>query len=208
MALDEEQGDDQPANTSIAVEERMYRFELIMRERYCHQRRQIGFVQELLPCRKSRFHFIRRWGDIGSRFGRAARLADPVLGFSKFPARRMMSANAGHQLFMKLFDEAHADGQFLEPRYAVLQGDYVVTNLPQIIGASFDDCSSFGRQEFAQSRVCAFDPARQHGFTPGEWTQENMRVRQSRGFSREIPDEAIRVGQQSHQPGFPFEFRR
>src|SRR5580658_936407 len=132
MALDEEQGDEQPANASIAVEERMYRLELIVRERDSHERRQVGFVQELLPCRKSRFHFIGRWRNIGGRFWRTTRLADPVLGSSKLSTRRVMSANARHQLFMKFLNEAHADGQFLEPRYAMLQRDHVVANFPQI----------------------------------------------------------------------------
>ena len=79
LPFDKKQRDQQTSHAAIAIEKRVYGFELIVGKCNGHQRRQFGIVEKILPGCQTRRHFARRWGNKGSGLWCAAGFADPIL---------------------------------------------------------------------------------------------------------------------------------
>jgi len=90
----------------------------------------------------------------------------------------------------------------------VFQSRHIVTDFAQVFRAAFWNSTRLGGQQFAQRRLCAFDPAGVNGFPPDEGPDEQVRVGKLSPFSRQPPEQAISLGQDSDQPGRPDSFRR
>jgi hypothetical protein len=71
----------------------------------------------------------------------------------------MLPPRAFHQLFVQFADQSYGKREFFETRNAMLQCNHVVANFPEILGASIDDCTRLGREQFAEGGLCAFNLA-------------------------------------------------
>src|SRR5260370_10956098 len=79
LLLDQEQRNQQASHPAIAVQKWMYSLKLVVSEGNRHQRRQIGFVKELLPGRETGCDFTGRRWDEGGGCQRAPPLPNPSL---------------------------------------------------------------------------------------------------------------------------------
>jgi len=80
---------------------------------------------------------------------------------------------------------------------SMFQRNDIVSDFAQIFRTAIDNSPGFGSQQFAQCGLSAFDSARQNCFPAYEGANENVRVGQPSAFSRESPDEAIRIGERA-----------
>jgi hypothetical protein len=67
---------------------------------------------------------------------------------------------------MQFPNQTHTKGQFPEQGDAMLQGNDIVADLAQILGAALDHRSCLGGEQFAECGLCAFDLAGENGFAP------------------------------------------
>jgi hypothetical protein len=96
----------------------------------------------------------------------------------------LVPLNARHEFFVQLAGEPDAKGKLLEPRDSVLKSHYVIANFPKILGTSIHYRSRLSGKQFTQRGLCAFNPARQNGFTPYEGPDQNMRIGQPTTLAR------------------------
>ena len=134
-------------------------FELVMRERNGHERRQRRFMQEFFPGRETRLDLSwRRW-DVGSSCYSAARLADPILNLAKTSGRCLVTLNARHEFLVQLAGKPDAKRKSLEARDSVLKSRDVIANFPKILGTAIHDRSRLSSKQFPQRGLCAFNLA-------------------------------------------------
>src|SRR4030095_3131801 len=124
---------------------------------------------------------------------RCAGCPDPVLCLSEFAGRRMVTADTGHKLRVKISSEAKRQLYRLETVAPVLEGDHVLRHFAEIRRAPFYCCTHLRSEQLSEGRLGAFDPTRQHRFALNEWPDKEMRVRKPPSFTSKTADETIRV---------------
>ena len=120
VGADRHQEEFAASDSAVAIKKRVNGFELIVRQRNGHQRRQCRFMQELFPGRETRLDLSRSGWDVGSSCDSAARLANPILNLAKTSGRCLVPLNARREFFVQLAGKPDATGKFLEARDSVL----------------------------------------------------------------------------------------
>lgn len=77
-----------------------------------------------------------------------------------------MPSHAFHQLRVQFPDQADRKGEFPETEDTVFQSHHVITDLTEILRASFDGRACLGRQQLTEGGLCAFNLAGQNSLTP------------------------------------------
>ncbi|MGA9896741.1 MAG: hypothetical protein WBQ09_01475 [Terriglobales bacterium] len=90
--------------------------------------------------------------------------------------RSLMPLDARHEFFVQLAGEPDAKRKFFEARHSVLKRNYVIANFPKILGTSINDRSRLSGKQLTQRGLCAFNLARQNGFTLYEGPDQNVRI--------------------------------
>ena len=67
----------------------------------------------------------------------------------------------------------------------------MVADFPQIIQTSFHSDACFGGQQFAESRLSTFNPARKYRFATNKRAHEHMRVGKTSAFAGQLSDQAV-----------------
>jgi hypothetical protein len=106
-ALDQEERDQQPAHTAVAVQEGVDRLELLVHQGALDQLREVvTVVEETLPVGEAVHHGVGRRRHIGCGRRRAPGRTDPVLRAAELPGRGLVSPPPPHQPLVQLADEA------------------------------------------------------------------------------------------------------
>src|SRR5215469_4971008 len=145
-------------------------------------------MQELFPRRETRLDLSRRGRDVGGSCDRAARLANPILDLAKTSGSRLMPMDAGHEFLVQLARKPDEERKFLEARDSVFESHHVIAYFAKILGTSIYDRSRFRGKEFTKSCLCAFNLARQNGFTLYKGPDQNVRVGQPTAFAGQSSD--------------------
>jgi len=110
--MDQKQDEEQASDASVAVNEWVDCFELIVNERKSHQGRVFVFaVQVLFEGIQGGVHFIHGRRDERCIIECAAGCANPVLRAPKFTRSRVLPADSLHQARVHLADQSETDGQ-------------------------------------------------------------------------------------------------
>src|SRR5262245_3415462 len=98
MALGQQEGDEEPANATVAIEKGMDRLELCVRHPDPDDQRQLVLrVQKPLQVAERRWYLLRRrWNERGPRETRP-RGTNPVLRAPKLAGRQPIAAHAREQ---------------------------------------------------------------------------------------------------------------
>src|SRR5450631_3770320 len=135
----EQQGNEQPTDTAIAVEVRMDGLKLNMRQPDANQRRQPTFrMKILLKVRQERRQLLG-WG--GNEYGVArACPANPVLPAANFAWLLIGAADSAHQTTMSLIQQTNGDRQPASApdlRSCIFNRVEVVADLMYVLDGSF-----------------------------------------------------------------------
>ena len=179
----QEQRDQQPPDTAVAIQVGVDGFELNVQESGAHEGRQGGVVgvQVLLETRQHITEQVRRRRDI-ERVARS-RPADPVLAASNL-ARPLVGA--AHETLMGVAEQPHRERQTLwiaELAARIGKRLKVIANLLDVGGRwprSHRRCRSLfslKREEVDQRCLRAFDLRRQYGFLADERVDEPLERR-------------------------------
>src|SRR5262249_1369048 len=133
----QQQSEQQPAYATIAIPERMDRFELVVNQREPNQRRQSTafLMKEFLKTIESFLHLRNRRRNVGGVLQPAASRSDEVLRTTE-PSGKAVPADFLHQALMQLTNEPEAYRKLLQTVQAVLERDNVVGYFENVFGRS------------------------------------------------------------------------
>src|SRR4030095_6683019 len=110
----------------------------------------------LLPRSQAVHQGVRRRWDIRRVRQRCAGCPDPVLCLSEFAGRRMVTADTGHKLRVKLSSESKRQRYRREGLAPVLEGDRVLRHFAEIRRAPFYCCTPLRSEQLSEGRLGAF----------------------------------------------------
>src|SRR6266511_3198141 len=163
-AVDEQERDQQPADASVAVHERMDRFELRVCDPDMYEHRQLPWVVEkTLEIVKCRLHFRNRRRDER----RVANVActgrpDEVLVTAELPRHLGGAPNTLHELGVDLADESLGERKAGQPLKAVVHRSDVVHDFVDVTGHVRYARFKLDRKEVLEGALGTFDLRAQH----------------------------------------------
>src|ERR1022692_2166853 len=142
--LHEQEDGQQTADTTVSIEERVQRLELVVQQGVLDEQWNLGgLVCVALPVGQQRWEFFwRRWDKPCCLDGRST-FPDPVLGRAELARRPLATPHAGEQSSVHLADETNTEREFAQLAEAPFEGIDVVEDLLDVRIWGLAACFSF-----------------------------------------------------------------
>jgi hypothetical protein len=195
---DQHQGDEQPTDAPVAVEERVDHLELVVRERQLHQQRQVVLVQEPFEVRQRHAHLLRGRGHehrIGQRVAADPHRTGPQLAW---PA--VLAPYAAQQELVHLTQQPNRDREAAaHPVEPVLHRDHVVAHLARVVGLVGRRClPRLEAEQLAHIRPRTLDPGAEDRLESKVWADQQVWVRDQPPEATKAVDRTGGLVEQDH----------
>ncbi len=192
--MHQEQHDEQPAESAVAVEERVDRLELVLDQRSLHQRWQLGLlVHEALEVAEQVAQLVRWRRHERRRLDRGAGCPDPVLGGSHLSGLTFTTPDPCQDRGVQLSEQAGADGQVGQPPKALLHRCDVVDDLFDV--GSERPAVGFGLVDLHERGLGAIDARRRQRLSSEVRLHQQVRLRQQPTGPGESSERCLGIGQ-------------
>ena len=199
--MDEQEGDQQPADTAVAVEEWVDGLELRMCQAGVDECGQLLLVQEALEVVERLLHLVDR-GRHERRLCQARVLRpDPVLRAAKLAGETVSTATAGQELTVDLADQAERERQLAKPIQAVVHRVDVADDLVDVLRQPAPSRTGLelDREQILERALRPLDLRAEHSLAPDVHVDEEVRVRNGLDDAVQATDGLIGPGQERVQ---------
>jgi hypothetical protein len=203
VALDQHKDDEQASYTAVAVEEGMDGFELVVDE---------GDVQEgWQPCvtvyvvlqrAQGDGDLCGRWGNVGGLVQSCSGWADPVLYAAELSGIALLPSYSLYENGVHLSQETLGDRQLLQSPDAVLEGTYVVPDIPHVVLAlRLAEERGLGLEgvEVDERGPCALDARGEDRLASEKGTGKQVRVREGPAQACELAQSPVGLRERSDE---------
>ncbi|MDA8045296.1 MAG: hypothetical protein M0Z30_08680 [Actinomycetota bacterium] len=196
----QQEHDQETTKASVAVEEGVDRFELVVNQRSLHERRKAWFlVNEAFEVVEERPHLVwwRRYEGRGFDCGSWG--SDPVLSGADGARLAFTATDAGEDYRVHLSDQTGAEREGFEAFEAPFHRHDVVDDLLDVRAGRL--LAGLGVEDVEEGRLCALDPGGGDCFSPQVGLDEEVRLRQEAAGTGEASERSFGVGQK--EDGLP-----
>lgn len=197
--VNQQKGDQESTNPTIAIQKRMNRFELNVRYAAVDERGQIpALMQEMLEVVQGMVHVRDRWRNESRSLQGCVSRSDPVLGRAKRSRRFFRSPATLQEFTMDLPDQAKRKRERREPGKSVIHGSDVVDHFLDIVGDVLDLRVQLEREDILKRALRSLDLRTVDRFPSNVHRYEQVRIGQGVRHTVQSSDCLVGSGEETN----------